>query len=400
MDQFPPVVKTSHHWLLRTGDTQSLYRQFNRMQGIKVTEHAHLNIHDWLDEQSPQYHPTLAKAIFHYSARTNKDERFEACVAIKEMSEASWTYGHRSQIILDGTFGVCDKKILLFIMMAIDENRKGVPLAFLFFSAPSRNQHMAGGYNTEVIAKLLQKWKGSLGTHNGEEFAAAVAIMDTNLKEQAALACVFPQIWLLICKFHLRQSWRNHCNKILKGNSQAHLDVKNRLRHMEEMLVRTSSIEEARNIISNEAGALEVMRDDDKHAEIAEKGINHLTNYLLGYWTTDALWQSWSDFGRHVAASILKCPFEGVLLTTNHLESFNGLLKRKHLRQWQRSGHRLRLDVLLKLLVTKVFPAIFTQRRLEKFEEERWKDQMHHIPGGEALLDSRNVPKSSLPLIR
>ncbi|KAJ6562984.1 hypothetical protein B0H10DRAFT_2239680 [Mycena sp. CBHHK59/15] len=36
---------------------------------------------------------------------------------------------------------------------------------------------------------------------------------------------------------------------------------------------------------------------------------------------------SWSAFGRYTAAEILGCEFEGVLLTTNHLEYFNGLLK-------------------------------------------------------------------------
>jgi hypothetical protein len=197
------------------------------MQGIKVTEHTHVNIHEWLDMQSPQYNCTFTDAVFHYSAWAKRDEHFEACVAIREMVEASWTYGRQSQIILDGTFGVCDRKILLFILMAIEEKQKGVPLAFLFFLAPSHNQHTVGGYNTDIISRLLQKWKDSLGTCNSEDFIAAVAITDTDLKEQAALIQVFLQIWLLICKFHLWQSWRNHCNKVLKGTSQAHLDIKN-----------------------------------------------------------------------------------------------------------------------------------------------------------------------------
>jgi hypothetical protein len=101
------------------------------------------------------------------------------------------------------------------------------------------------------------------------------------------------------------------------------------------------------------------------YAGIAEKGLKHLQEYLLGYWTTEILWRSWSDFGRQVAAKILGCPFEGVLPTTNHLESFNGLLKRKHLRRWQHGGCRLRLNVLLKLLIMKVLPSIFEQRAVD-----------------------------------
>jgi hypothetical protein len=96
--------------------------------------------------------------VFHYSARVEKGDRFEVCVATNEMKEASWKYGYRSQIILDGTFqvGVCDKRLLLFIVMGVDENKRGVPLAFLFFSAPSGNQQSSAGYDTDIIEKLLR----------------------------------------------------------------------------------------------------------------------------------------------------------------------------------------------------------------------------------------------------
>ena len=79
------------------------------------------------------------------------------------MQEAAWKYAHQSQIILDGTLSVCDKKILLFIIMGIDKNKKGLPLAFPLFSAPSGNRHTAAGYNTEIITKLMEAWKTSLG---------------------------------------------------------------------------------------------------------------------------------------------------------------------------------------------------------------------------------------------
>ena len=51
--------QSPYHWLLRGKDTWSLYRQFNRMQGIKVTEQAHINIDEWLDPCAPQYSHTL-----------------------------------------------------------------------------------------------------------------------------------------------------------------------------------------------------------------------------------------------------------------------------------------------------------------------------------------------------
>ena len=93
-----------------------------------------------------------------------------------EIQEASWKYAYQSQIILNGTFRVCDKKILLFIIMGPDENKKfkGVSLAFLLFSAPLGNQHSAAGYNTKIITRLVDKWKKSLRTQNEKEFEAWV----------------------------------------------------------------------------------------------------------------------------------------------------------------------------------------------------------------------------------
>ena len=136
----PADIKQSpYHWHLRGKDTHCLYHQFNQMQGIKVTEWAHLNIDERLDPESLQFNQMLRDAVFHYSPRATRGERFEVCIATQDMSEGAWKYSHKSQIILDDTFGVCNNNILLFIMMGVDEQGKGVPLVFLLFSAPSGN---------------------------------------------------------------------------------------------------------------------------------------------------------------------------------------------------------------------------------------------------------------------
>ena len=49
------------------------------------------------------------------------------------MDNAAWKYAHHSQLVLDGTFGVCTSRLLLFIALAQDKNGKGVPLAFFLF---------------------------------------------------------------------------------------------------------------------------------------------------------------------------------------------------------------------------------------------------------------------------
>lgn len=156
------------------------------------------------------------------------------------------------------------------------------------------------------------------------------------------------------------QSWRNYRNKLLKGKAPALLEIKARLRLVKQALIATLSLDAAVAIINEEMRILEAMADDSQ-VPAAEKGLLHL-RYLSSYWLSPALWSSWSDFGRHSAAKILGCDFDGVLPTTNHLESFNGVLKRRHLRRWQRGGRRLRLDILVNVLVSEILPSIFEQR--------------------------------------
>ncbi|KAL7283273.1 hypothetical protein ACG7TL_002702 [Trametes sanguinea] len=374
-------------WLMRKSDTRSLYRQFNRLRGVDTAQPAHLNVDAWLDPSSATYNKTFAAAVFHYSARAVKEDRFEVCIATPEMKEASWKYAHQSQIILDGTFGLCDKKLLLFIIMGVDEKKRGVPLAFLLFSAPSGNQNTSAGYNTEILTRLISRWQAALGSRDDAPFAPRVAITDTDLKERGALLNVFPSIWLLLCKFHLRQSWRNHRSRVIKGNSPYHDDVRTRLRRLEESLIATTVFADAVQLLARERAALE--GEDDPAAEEVITGSRAHLDYLENYWLSEALWCSWSDYGRIRAAELLGCPIEGVLPTTNHLESFNGVLKRKHIRRWQRGGRRLRVDVLLHLFVFSILPSVFEACALEAEADRHETDLLMGLPGGEALLRER-----------
>ncbi|KAJ6493795.1 hypothetical protein DFH09DRAFT_1104404 [Mycena vulgaris] len=66
-------------------DSRSLYRQYNRMKGIDVTDAPQVNVDEWLDPTSDKFNPTLAHAIFHYSRRAEKADRFEACKAANQL---------------------------------------------------------------------------------------------------------------------------------------------------------------------------------------------------------------------------------------------------------------------------------------------------------------------------
>ncbi|KAJ7346598.1 hypothetical protein DFH08DRAFT_780051 [Mycena albidolilacea] len=182
--------KSRFHWILEQ-DSRSLYHQYNRLKGVTVADAPEVNI------GSDKFNATLAHAVFHYSARASR-ERFEVAVATDDMNRAAWTY-HEGRIILDGTCGVCDSRVLLF--MVVDENRKGVPVAFLLFSAPTGNKQSSLGYDTKILVHLLRKWVDSLNKCVHLHGRPASAITDTDLKERAALIIILPGIWLLICRF-------------------------------------------------------------------------------------------------------------------------------------------------------------------------------------------------------
>ena len=97
----------------------------------------------------------------------------------------------------------------------------------------------------------------------------------------------------------------------------------------------------------------------------ASAGLNHI-KYLTETWMPVSLWSGWSKKG-HIEASIrLNIPVDGVIPTTNHLEAFNGILKRKHIHRWQRAGKRLRFDLFVYLLATQILPGIFAHRSMQE----------------------------------
>lgn len=114
------------------------------------------------------------------------------------MDEAAHKYAHHPQLILDGTFGVCSSRLLLFIAMAINEEGKGVPITFFLFSATRGNWATQASYNTEILRKLLASWKAHLERKYGK-FEPYTCITDTDTKERGALPLVWAQILLLIC---------------------------------------------------------------------------------------------------------------------------------------------------------------------------------------------------------
>ncbi|KAF5381270.1 hypothetical protein D9615_008377 [Tricholomella constricta] len=384
----PSTANVRYHFL--PTDHPTLYRKFSRKLGIDVRKEPQYNIDDWLDPKSPHFKPLISEAVFYYTARSHAGERFQVCVATPDMDHAAWEYGHRSQLVLDGTFGVCSTRLLLFIAMVIDKNRKGVPVAMFLFSAPTGNRATQAGYNTAVLRELLTKWKGHLGKNGGgEPFTVHVAITDTDTKERAALLDVAGPI---IERKFFALVRKVNSGKIMFGISCGEqIELISSVDYDSAMAI----IEQSRSVMTG----LLAISDNTAAAAAGNAGIKHL-NYLTSNWMSLTMWRSWSDYGRLAASAVLKIPVDGVVPTTNHLESFNAILKRKHLHAWLRSGHRLRFDFLIFLLVTQILPNIYNHRKAQQactdwlaFRFSRFSGGVNLAQVNQCLRSNESSPK-------
>lgn len=181
-----PTMPQNFRYHFLTSDVRQLYRLFTKSYGVDASSPPEMNLHSWLDPSSPSFRPDIYDAVFYYAGRSKKDERLKVCISTKEMDEAAWRYAHGGQLILDGTFGVCSSRLLLFIAMAVDEHGKGIPIAFFLFSAPTGNRATHAGYNRDIMRELLGKWRDHLSFGHLCLFFPLVAITDTDTKERGA----------------------------------------------------------------------------------------------------------------------------------------------------------------------------------------------------------------------
>lgn len=67
---------------------------------------------------------------------------------------------------MDGTFGVCSKKVLCFIVLVVDEDNRGNPCGYFVFSPKPGQTGVAGAYDTDVLAKFLEAWGDAVTQHH------------------------------------------------------------------------------------------------------------------------------------------------------------------------------------------------------------------------------------------
>ncbi|KAJ3729336.1 hypothetical protein C8R42DRAFT_558864, partial [Lentinula raphanica] len=382
MDTYDPR-RANHRYNLSSSDNATLYNKFSRQLGINPRKEPQYNIDDWLNPEHKDFKHELRDAIFYYQARREKNERLKVCITTAEMDQAALELIHHSQLIVDGTFGVCSQRILLFIAMGVDRANKGVPVAFFLFSAPTGNRATHAGYNTEILAELFSAWNRHLSAKFNVSFEPYSALTDTDTKERGAILSVWPSATLLICKFHLRQCWTNNRKKLrCQGSDGARGVVTARLFQLENKLVESTDYAAALDLIQAEQSFYAGSTEREDIRSIAEAAQKHL-RYLLDYWMPENMWHSWSACGRHAAAGRIGISVPEMIPTTNHLESFNCILKRKFIGSWLRTGKRLRIDLLILVLITRVLPDIFARRRTalqyKAWLAERFRDSANGV---------------------
>ncbi|KAK4693807.1 hypothetical protein P7C70_g8861, partial [Phenoliferia sp. Uapishka_3] len=382
IESFNPKTTNWRYEIIPT-DNKTIYRQHYRAIGIDWSKIPELNIDEWLDEQSDAFKSELSVAITGYQARTDEHDRFQLTIQTEEMKASAWKYGHQKQIIMDGTFGVCSSKLLVFITMAIDDEGHGVPLAFMLFSPPPQNRATQAGYDTHILVDILTTWKESLGLNKlGDSFRPKVAITDTDSKERGALNTVFPGITLRLCRYHMRQCWSNHLKKHLRGEKISDASgsthggrhkgalkregVRKSVKVLQEAILSSQTLPAAKALLTTlRASLYRQATSKSTYSAPSASAILHL-DYLSKEWLKPAMFDSFSDSGRVAAAALLDVPISDVANTSNHLECLNGLLKNKHLNRYKRGGRRIRLDLLVYLLVHKILPSMFSERQKQR----------------------------------
>jgi hypothetical protein len=104
----------------------------------------------------------IIEATVYYKPRKELNDRFMLVLATKSQRDLAWKFGHQQILYMDGTFGISNKKILLFTLLVLDDQRKGIPIGYLIFSAAGGAQRASSSYNHSILKELILHYKNKL----------------------------------------------------------------------------------------------------------------------------------------------------------------------------------------------------------------------------------------------
>ncbi|KAJ7483905.1 hypothetical protein B0H11DRAFT_1722928, partial [Mycena galericulata] len=380
------IGDSSFRYVLNDHETTSLYRTLARERGIAQAP-AQDNLDSWFRSDNPSPpDPRLTASCLAYTPciAGEADSRFTLILTTPEQRLLAWRYGHKKQVLMDLTFGICSGRVLLAILLAIDDENHGVPIAAILFSARKTANAVHADYNKQLLKAVLAQWKAGMGTNSaGEEFEMTVASTDNDPRERYGLQQNWALAYLLLCIFHTWQAWRNGLNKHLavipKGDDRQ--EIRRRLgKFLMRLLKEITDYEEAIAAYNSELAYFKALsKKRDNISKLKSKGGIAFLTYLQSYLRVRAFWESWSLAGAVEAAKRMGVPVSKVARTTNHLESFNGRLKGKYFKHHQHSGRLPRVDHWVLIYITEALPAFFAEWT-ERRERAKYYSSMRHAP--------------------
>ncbi|KAL6301760.1 hypothetical protein BKA93DRAFT_827925 [Sparassis latifolia] len=267
---------------------------------------------------------------------------------------------------MDLTFGFSSARANVWILMAIDHNKKGVPVAYAVFSVKeetlSRGVH--ADYNTELLQSLLGHWIDGMGVNaSGEKFAPLIGSSDNDTREHTAMTTHWPNIFLILCLYHTWQSWQLGLNHCLAGvpNGEHCQEVRSQLARLCMQLIKNIVDYDTTKAAYQEELAYFVSLGHHQSEMDKKKSVGglKLLNYLSSYLVTQEYWLQWSHAGAIKAAEILGVRPEDVPRMTNHLESHNNHLKGDYFQDHKHGGWLSCIDVWIFILIMQVIPDFF-----------------------------------------
>ncbi|KAF7307997.1 hypothetical protein MKEN_01161400 [Mycena kentingensis (nom. inval.)] len=396
----------SHRFILNTGDMSSLYRTQARMRGILRQPPEH-NLDLWFRSVNPQPpDPRLSLACLSYKPHiAGKTERLSMIFSTPEQQALAWRYGHKRHMLVDLTFGFCSGRLLLLVLMALDDNGRGIPVSLIIFSAKQHTKAVHSDYNTTLLTDVIREYKEAMGRNAaGEAFEVTVGTTDNDTRERNALRAIFPGILLLLCMFHVWQAWRNALNRFLRIISDAdnRKTTRQRLAGFAYRLLKNTSVyADAIAAYNTEIRYFEgIGRRRTSSAKQISKGALAFLTYFQSYVKEKELWVSWSPAGAILAAEKLGIPVERVARTTNALESWNGRAKGQYITHHQHSGRLLRPDHWVYVMVLFAIPAMLADWLQKRQRESFYSSMQTSAPAPIApKLRSRqaNIPSEPSP---
>jgi hypothetical protein len=263
------------------------------------------NLYQWFGIENPKPPaPELGNScLFYQNLGLGNDDQLILILSTPRQREMAWAYGHQKQMLLDGTFGVCSTCVLVFVLMAIDDQNVGIPVAAIIITPKKDAKAGHASYDGALLSHVLQHWKDGMGTNSaGEHFEIKVVNTDNDPQEWHGLQAVWSDIFLMLCMFHTWQSWQNGMMQYLacipKGDGckqvWSHLgkflmwQLKDITNYSDTIVAYNAELEYFHSLSKDGCTALDKAKSAD--------GLTFLA-YFKSYLTLQGFWKSWSQAG-------------------------------------------------------------------------------------------------------